>query len=75
MVRENALEWIKKYTNDTTLTDTGGISIILDKMELWYERDGSTSKSVSRYSVSYSSDDLPDDILRMLNIYKKLRVI
>ena len=75
MVRDNALEWIKKYTNDPTLTDTGGVSIILDKMELWYKRDGATSKSVSRYSVSYNGDDLPDDIVRMLKSYKKLRVV
>ena len=75
MVRDNALEWIKRYTNDRSLKDEGGIAIILDKMELWYKRDGATSKSVSRYSVSYNGDDLPDDIIRMLKSYKKLRVV
>ena len=75
MVRENALEWIKRYTNNRSLKDEEGIAIILDKMELWYKRDGSTSKSVSRYSVSYSGDDLPDDILRMLQPYKRMKVV
>ena len=71
--RENLLEWAKNYTRDNTLTDEGGISIILDRLEKYENSDPTISqKNVSRYSVTYK-EDLPKDIKDMLKPYVRVR--
>jgi len=71
--RENLLDWVKQYTGNNGLTDSGGISIILDRLEKHEESDPTIAqKSVSRYSVSYKKG-LPTDILDMLKTYKRVR--
>ena len=73
--REKVLDWVQRVCNDSTLEDVEGLSLIIDKLLVWFEQElGIASKTVSRYSVSYKST-IPTDIGVLLSPYRKLRIV
>lgn len=71
-MREDLLQWLRAYTHNPNLEDINGVSVILDKLEEWeQQKSGVTSKSVSRYSISYS-EDIPQSLKTLISAYKRV---
>ncbi len=72
--REMLLEWAKEYCNNETLEDTGGFSMVLDKLSESMDRVGITSESLSDMSQSFGTEtDMA--IYKLLSPYRRLKAI
>lgn len=76
MTREDYLNYIKDHTNNNTLEDSGIVSMVIDKMMAYDNRDSTiASKSDGELSITFKQDNgsYPQAILSKLKPYKKLR--